>query len=239
MPRKPRMYLPDVPCHVIQRGNNRSTCFFTDNDRRFYLHCLGDACRRYRVDLHAYVLMTNHVHLLMSPRDEQGISKVMQSIGRRYVQRINLVYQRVGTLWEGRHKSSLVDAESYLLACHRYIELNPVRARMVVHPCDYPWSSYSHNAGQRHDPLITEHAVYFELGPNEEACAVAYRQFINNGRGTKIAGRIRAAARSSMPLGDTRFRATIERRLRRSIGRERRGRPSNNEGDLTARADAN
>jgi len=128
MPRKPRMYIGGLPCHVIQRGNNRDACFYSDQDYQFYLYQLGEVCRRYSVQLHAYVLMTNHSHLLMTPKDEWGISRVMQSLGRCYVQYINKTYRRTGTLWEGRHKSSLVDADRYLLACYRYIELNPVRA---------------------------------------------------------------------------------------------------------------
>ncbi len=143
MPRKPRVFLPSVPCHVISRGNNRSVCFFTDQDYCFYLECLYEACSKYGVILHAYVLMTNHVHLLLNPSDEIGIPKVMQSIGRRYVQYVNMRYRRTGTLFEGRYKSSVVDAEQYLFSCYRYIELNPVRAYMVEHPLDYRWSSYS------------------------------------------------------------------------------------------------
>ena len=146
MPRKPRMYLAGVPCHVVQRGNNRDTCFFADDDCQFYQEALGDACRRYPVDVHAYVLMTNHVHLLMTPHTIEGVSRVMQSLGRRYVQYINRAYRRCGTLWESRHKASLVDAEQYLLACYRYIELNPVAARVVKHPSDYRWSSFACNA---------------------------------------------------------------------------------------------
>lgn len=137
MPRKQRMYLADVPAHVIQRGNNREACFYAEQDYLFYLDCLQNACERYQVAVHAYVLMTNHVHLLMTPATQEGISRVMQSLGRRYVQYINYEYRRTGTLWESRHKASLVDAENYLLTCYRYIELNPVRANMVNHPGDY------------------------------------------------------------------------------------------------------
>ncbi len=146
MPRKPRMYLPGVPCHVIQRGNNQQACFFTEQGYHFYLECLTDACHRYGVSVAAYVLMTNHVHLLMTPEEKDGISRVMQSLGRRYVQYVNKACRRSGTLWEGRHKASLIDAEDYLLRCYRYIEFNPVAAGMVEHPADYPWSSYRHNA---------------------------------------------------------------------------------------------
>ena len=147
MPRKQRPYLPGVPCHIISRGNNREACFYSDDDYLFYLECLADACKRYQVALHSYVLMTNHVHLLMTPATGTGLSQVMQSVGRRYVQYVNINYKRSGTLWEGRHKASLVDAKYYLLACYRYIELNPVRANMVAHPADYRWSSYRVNTG--------------------------------------------------------------------------------------------
>ncbi|MGI0034916.1 MAG: transposase [Nitrososphaera sp.] len=141
MPRKPRMYLAGQPCHVVQRGNNRCATFFDDVDYRHYVGCLKEATGCYRVSLHAYVLITNHVHLLMTPSDEFGVSRVMQSLGRRYVQYINHQFRRTGTLWEGRHKASLVQAEHYLLTCYRYIELNPVRAGMVSHPGEYRWST--------------------------------------------------------------------------------------------------
>ena len=154
MPRKPRMYLAGVPCHVIQRGNNRDACFFSDDDYLFYRDVLRDACQRCCVQTHAYVLMTNHVHLLLTPQSPQGISRVMQSVGRRYVQFINKTYRRCGTLWESRHKASLVDAERYLLACYRYIELNPVAANMIGHPAECRWSSVQHNAWGRIDELV-------------------------------------------------------------------------------------
>ena len=147
MPRKPRMFLAGVPCHIIARGNNRSVCFYADADYLFYLECLNDACIKYGTVIHAYVLMTNHVHLLITPSTTSAIPKVMQSVGRRYVQYINKTYRRSGTLWEGRYKASSVDAEAYLLACYRYIELNPVRANMVKQPIEYRWSSYAVNCG--------------------------------------------------------------------------------------------
>lgn len=126
------MYLPGVPAHIVQRGNNRGACFFTDEDYSFYLECLGQGLERYRVSLHAYVLMTNHVHLLATPTDSDGISRLMQHVARLYVLYINRAYRRTGTLWEGRHKASLVQVETYLLACYRYIELNPVTAGMTA-----------------------------------------------------------------------------------------------------------
>ena len=146
MPRKPRFTLPGVPQHIIQRGNNREPCFYSDEDYSRYLSDLGNALDRNLVRLHAYVLMTNHTHLLISPREQGAIAKVMQSLGRYYVQYFNYCYQRTGTLWEGHNKAALIDDKQYLLTCMRYIELNPVRANMVPHPRSYTWSSYHANA---------------------------------------------------------------------------------------------
>ncbi len=137
MPRRPRMYLPGIPAHTVQRGNNREPCFFHPDDFVYYLQYLKHALSRYKVKLHAYVLMTNHVHLLMTPTDETGISKLMSLVGKNYVMYINKTYRRSGTLWEGRHKSSLIDAEKYLFYCYRYIEMNPVRASMAKKPDEY------------------------------------------------------------------------------------------------------
>ena len=178
MPRKPRIYLPGVTCHVVQRGNNRSCCFFSNSDYQFYLDSLEHACEQYKVALHAYVLMTNHCHLLMTPETNDGISKVMQPLGRRYLQYINRSYGRSGTLWEGRHKASLIDTASYLLYCYRYIELNPVRAGMVKQPAKYPWSSYHVNANGDESSLITPHAVYLALGRDELFRQARYRDLV-------------------------------------------------------------
>lgn len=225
MPRKPRMYAAGMPCHVIQRGNNRQTCFYADEDYLYYLAQLGDACKRYRVALHAYVLMSNHVHFLMTPNTEDGISKVIQSIGRRYVQYINKTYRRSGTLWEGRHKSSLVDAENYLLACYRYIELNPVAAGMVDHPAHYRWSSYPANAGIKTDALITPHAIYLGLGHAAEQRVESYRALFAVHMPKEDIHKIRVAAEFSMPLGNSRFQAEIAEMLDRKIGYAKLGRP--------------
>jgi len=225
MPRKPRMYLAGVPCHVLQRGNNRAACFFTDDDYAFYLEVLTDACRRYRVDMHAYVLMTNHVHLLMTPQDVQGVSRVMQSVGRRYVQYVNKAYRRCGTLWEGRHKASLVDAECHLLACYRYIELNPVAGGIVEHPGNYVWSSYHANAWGKRNVLVSEHALYLALGEDASIRRSRYRELFANHLPKEQVHQIRTALDFSMPLGNDRFRQQIEIQLGRSIGQAKRGRP--------------
>lgn len=230
MPRKPRIYLPGMPCHVIQRGNNRNVCFFAEQDYRFYLECLSDACSNNGVALHAYVLMTNHVHLLMTPSKANGVSRVMQSLGRRYVQYINLEYSRCGTLWEGRHKSSLIDAEQYLISCYRYIELNPVTASMVAHPADYAWSSYPANALGKSDRRVTSHVLYQQLGNSKKERLQAYRELFATALPKEDIHAIRNAAQFSMPLGNDRFREQIEKALGRKIGQGRRGRPQSKAG---------
>jgi len=225
MPTQPRMYLPDVPSHIIQRGNNRSACFYTDADYRFYLQCLKDAAGRQQVAVHAYVLMTNHVHLLMTPTATTGISRVMQSVGRRYVQYFNQTWRRTGTLWEDRHKASLVQAEEYLLACYRYIEMNPVRAGMVAHPGDYPWSSYRCNALGKADPVVCSHPVYRQISRDKQRRLYSYRELFAVDLSGRQLHAIRNSANFSMPLGNDRFKAEIESALARKVGFARRGRP--------------
>jgi len=225
MPRRPRMYLPDIPAHVVQRGNNRNACFYCADDYKFYLDRLGRALKRYRVKLHAYVLMTNHVHLLMTPEDEIGISQVMSLLGQQYVYYVNRRYRRTGTLWEGRHKASLVQSDAYLLSCYRYIELNPNRAGMVDSPEDHPWSSYRHHAWDADNPLIADHELYKQLGENEYKRQFAYRELFR----TEIRDRdihiIRHASQFNYPLGNDRFKSAIETALQRPIGHAKPGRP--------------
>ena len=209
---------------MIQRGNNRSVCFLSEEDYQAYLEYLYDACLRYAVNMHAYVLMTNHTHLLMTPQCKDGISLVMQSLGRRYVQYINHQYRWSGTLWEGRHKSSLVQAEQYLLACYRYIELNPVRACMVDHPGEYRWSSYHANAVGAADKRITRHDLYDALGQTAESRQYTYRELFTNALDKDIVQAIRVSAQFSMPMGNSRFKAEIEQALKRKLGYAKRGR---------------
>src|SRR5687768_4695644 len=160
MARRPRLRMSGVPQHVIQRGNNRQATFFAEEDYRFYLACLQEAARKHDCAIHAYVLMTNHVHLLVTPQGPDAMSLVMRDLGRRYVQYINFTYGRSGTLWEGRFKSILVDAQRYFFTCCRYIELNPVRAGMVAHPEEYRWSSHCFNALGHEDHLLSAHHEY-------------------------------------------------------------------------------
>ena len=226
MPRKPRYYLPDVPCHVIQRGNDRQPCFRAPADFQAYLEMLGDVTERYGCSVHAYVLMTNHVHLLMTPVDREGISRTMQALGRRYVRYFNQQHGRTGTLWEGRHKASLVDSESYLLTCYRYIELNPVRARMVNLPADYRWSSFRANAIGGDDPLVTPHACYLALGATVKERVAAYRALFEDAVSEEKMQAVREAATLCVPLGAQSFCKKVERRLGRRISYRRRGRPA-------------
>ncbi len=226
MPRRPRHYLENVPGHVVQRGNDRTACFFEEENYRYYLRCLDDARRRYAVAVHAYVLMTNHVHLVMTPAHEHGIARLMQLVGNRYVQYVNKKYRRTGTLWEGRHKRSLIDAERYLLACYRNVELNPVRAGMVTHPGDYRWSSYGHHAEGDPDALITDHEVFLWINQDPAQRQLHYRDLFRVGLDARDVHAIRCAATFSTPLGDDRFKAQIETMRGRSVGHACRGRPA-------------
>jgi len=219
------MYLPGVPCHIIQRGNNRDATFFSEQDYQFYLECLYQAVKKYHADIHAYALMTNHVHLLMTPLTKESISLVMQSVGRRYVQYINKEYKRTGTLWESRHKASLIDSEAYLLACSRYIELNPVKANMVEQPSEYKWSSYMCNAHGESNRLISAHDIYNRLGSNKEERQQAYGCLFAVDIDVKETQFIRNAAHFSMPTGNSRFQQQIEQALNRKLGYAHRGRP--------------
>ena len=162
----------------MQRGNNRLPCFLDDSDRLGYLQLLRQSLLASGCELHAYVLMDNHVHLLVTPPEAGGVSRLMQMLGRRYVGASNARHRRTGTLWEGRYKSCLVDAQDYLLACYRYIELNPVRARMIESPELHAWSSYPHNALCQTDPLVIPHPCYQSLGPDRHSRAVAYQAIV-------------------------------------------------------------
>ena len=224
MPRRPRLNLARVPLHVIQRGNNRQACFFAEEDYRFYLYWLGKGAQKYGCAIHAYVLMTNHVHLLLSPQGKTSVSSLMQSVGRRYVQYVNRIYKRSGTLWEGRYKASLVHAEEYLLLCQRYIELNPVRAGMVPDPGAYPWSSYrSHGLGGR-DALIRDHELYLALGAKANERQRAYRDLFRSELDEDALTQIRKAASRELVLGNERFRQEIEQALGKRVEPRKRGR---------------
>jgi putative transposase len=226
MPRKPRIDLPGLPQHVIQRGNNREPCFYAPADYQYYLETLGEALVLHDCQLHAYVLMTNHVHLLITPLRTHGISYLMQATGRKYVQYINRTYRRSGTLWEGRYKASLIDSDGWLLTCMRYIEMNPVRADMVAHPSAYGWSSYRSNAQGGRSGLITPHGLYLSLGSNRSDRQYAYRQLFAGGLEAGELHEIRAMVNQGLVLGREDFRDRIARMTRRQVRRGRDGRPS-------------
>ena len=175
MPRRARLSLAGIPWHIIQRGNNRSVCFFSEEDYRRYLDDLTDLSGRFGCAIHAYVLMTNHVHLLLTPEKADSAALMMKHLGQRYVQYVNRTYRRSGTLWEGRFRSCLTQSEDYVLACYRYIELNPVRAAMVNRPQDYRWSSYHANAQGKIDRVLTPHAEYLRLARDDTDRREAYR----------------------------------------------------------------
>ena len=223
MARLPRFVIPGQPQHVIVRGNNRAEIFCADADCSFYLEKLKLACDKHGCSVHAYVLMTNHVHLLITPHLEQSLGKAMQMLGRYYVQYYNYCYRRTGTLWEGRYKATLIDSEAYLLTCMRYIELNPVRAGMAVDPSDYPWSSYHHNAlGQAND-LVVPHPEYQRLGESSESRQAAYRELFKRQLSENSITDIREATNKAWVLGNDRFKQRIQEQLGRRVEPKARG----------------
>jgi len=221
--RQPRFVLPGYPQHVIQRGNNHHVIFADDADRNFYRELLGDACARFGCRVHAWVFMTNHVHLLMTPDDQGGIGKAMQSLGRRYVQYFNTRYRRTGTLWEGRYRAALLDSDAYLLSCMRYIELNPVRAGMVSAPGAYRWSSYRCNALGEPDGLVKVHDLYRQLGSSADSRQQAYRTLFEDVLDEDALLSIREATNKAWVLGNDRFRFVIEDLIRRQSSPRARG----------------
>jgi putative transposase len=225
MARRPRLTIVGVPQHVIQRGNNRQATFFADEDYRLFLAYLSEAARKHDCSVHAYVLMTNHVHLLLTPRKPDAVSRTLQDVGRRYVQYVNFTYRRSGTLWEGRFKASLVDTQQYFLACCRYLELNPVRAGIAKAPEDYPWSSYRHYALGQENGLLSAHEEYRALGTTEVERQSTYRALFSNSVDETGLQEIREMVNRGSPLGSERFKDEIEAALERAARPPRRGRP--------------
>ena len=210
MARQPRIDIAGYPQHLIQRGNNRQACFFSDEDRRCYLNWVQSSAKKYGACVHAYVLMSNHVHLLATGRHRGALGSMMQSLGRRYVRYVNSKYNRTGTLWEGRFKSSLIESDRYLLACYRYIELNPVRAGIVRFPNQYRWSSYHFNANGCNCELVTPHETYLSLGESRAARQAAYRQlFLESVDNDEIAA-IRNHVNRGRVLGSASFKEQVE-----------------------------
>ena len=225
MPRRGRILLPGTPLHIIQRGNNRTACFYAQEDYGFYLHHLGTLSFELGCDVHAYVLMTNHVHLLLTPSRRENASLLMKRLGQRYVQHINRKYGRSGTLWEGRFRSCIVAEELYLLRCYRYIEMNPVRAGMVTDPQAYKWSSYRFNAKGARSGFLVAHSCYLGLGCTAAERQGAYGMLLTSTPDSVDADEIRQATNANHALGSTRFQHEVEAALGRRATRGRPGRP--------------
>ena len=225
MPRRPRSDLAGFPLHLIQRGNNRSACFFVDTDRTAYLHWLGRYAARLEIAVHAWVLMSNHVHLLLTPPSPAHASRLMQALGRRYVRYINRAHNRSGTLWEGRFRACAVHAEDYLLACMRYIELNPVRAEITSDASGYSWSSHRGNAFGQSDALLTEHSLYTGLGATSADRQAAYLDLFRVHLDETAPNDIRIATAAGHLLARERSRQEIETVRGLHLGPAPRGRP--------------
>ncbi len=208
MPRAPRLAATDIPFHVVQRGHNRDRCFFEEGDYAAYLVALRDAADAQAVILHAYALMTNHVHLLVTPRMPRSIARMLQSVGARYVRRVNRARDRRGTLWEGRYRACFVADDRHVLAACRYIDLNPVRAGMVRHPADYPWTSYRALAGSAQHAWLQPHPALSIIG---RVPGVAYADWCDCGIADGELSRIREATRRQRPFGDVTFRYRFTR----------------------------
>ena len=225
MARLPRLTVPGLPHHVIQRGNNRQQIFLTHADYQFFLELLQDHATQFGVTIHAYVLMPNHVHLLATPATKEALPNMMQAVGRRYVRRFNDSHGRTGTLWEGRYKSTMVQTDRYLLACMVYIDLNPVRAGLAGQAADCPWSSYGHYAGLRTDPLITPHPLVWALGNTPFAREAAYVTLVQQGIDAKQQVDLTQSALRGWALGDERFVADLQQQTPRRVVKGRAGRP--------------
>ena len=225
MARLPRLTVTGYPQHVILRGNNRQDIFRNTADYKRMLDLMEQHSREQGVEIHAYVLMTNHLHLLLTPQKDQALPKMMQAVGRSYVQTFNKVHGRTGTLWEGRYRSTLIQTERYLLACMAYIDLNPVRAHMVIQPDDYIWSSYSHYVGRRNDLLITPHALYWGLGNTPFAREAAYAEMVHAGIQADQQRALTDATLSGWALGDAQFIAGLKLQTPRRLSKDKAGRP--------------
>lgn len=225
MPRHARAILPEVAVHIIQRGNNRSACFHRESDYLVYLDHLRELSRRHGCEIHAYCLMTNHVHLLATPLAANACALLMKNLGQRYVQYVNRSRERTGTLWEGRFRSCIAQSNRYVLACYRYIELNPVRAGMVARAGDYRWSSHRVNAGGARETCLVPHPEYLALGLDQDARLVAYRALVDSGLDAAQVAEIRSATNSGGALGDAAFRSLAARALGQRLTPGRAGRP--------------
>jgi putative transposase len=225
MARLPRLTLAGYPHHVIQRGNNRQPIFVSAADYKALLDLLEESAKKFDVAVHAYVLMSNHFHLLATPQTAEGLPKMMQAVGRSYVRYFNDAQGRSGTLWEGRYKSSVIQTERYLLACMAYIDLNPLRAGLVAAPQDYPWSSHMHYLGARSDRMITPHALYWELGNTPFAREAAYAELVQSGVNPVQQAALTDATLRGWALGEADFVADLQKKTTRRVSKTSAGRP--------------
>jgi putative transposase len=227
MARQPRLSLAGYPHHVIQRGNNRQSIFYSDDDRKAYLAWLSEYAEKFDVAVHAFVLMDNHTHLLLTPQTDSGVPNLMQALGKRYAQNFNHFHKRTGTLWEGRYKSTVIQDDKYLLTCMAYIDLNPVRAGIVSAPVDFQWSSHRSYIGQQVIPLITPHALLWTLGNTPFARETAYAQFVESGLAADRQSELTESALKGWALGDTSFLAQLQTLTPRRASKMRVGRGPN------------
>ena len=226
MPRYPRVFLPGVALHIVQRGHDRQPVFAHESDYRYYLRNLRDVKNSLDIRVLAYCLMTNHVHLILVPGEEtEAVSKLMRVLAARQTRRVNKLENRSGTLWEGRFKASLVDTDEYLLTCCRYVDLNPVRAAIVEVPQAYNWSGYRNRAGIRDDSLLDDHTIFEALGQSPRMRARAYRDFVNMGMSDDELSFLRQTVQRNQLTGNSRFKADIEARIGRSLSDKAQGRP--------------
>jgi len=228
MARLPRLFAPDQPQHVIQRGNDRQAMFRDEDDYHRFSAFLGEAARTYNLAIHAYVLMPNHIHILATPAGQDSLPRVMQAVGRHYVRWFNDRHGRTGALWEGRYRSTLIDSERYFLVCSRYIELNPVRAGLAEVPQMWPWSSYAHHAGLARNALITDHPLYWSLGNTPFERQAAYLALFDEALTPYQLRAIRESTNKSWYLGERDAARHLENTATRRAVPRRRGRPRKN-----------
>jgi len=224
MARLPRLFMPEFPVHAVVRGNDRQDIFQSEGDRIYFHRCLVETTRKHQTAVHAYVFMTNHVHLLVTGKTPDSLGKVIQTMGRRYVAYFNYLYRRTGTLWEGRFKSSVVQTERYFLACQRYIEMNPVRAGLVERPADFFWSSFMANRIGRPDDLVTPHSLYLEMGRTPDSRHAAYARLFEGEMGGDDKT-IRDALQQGWAVGDQEFCERLGHTTGRRLAPRPRGRP--------------
>jgi putative transposase len=225
MARLPRLTLAGYPHHVIQRGNNRQPIFATVSDYQYLLGLIEENAKKFEVDVHAYVLMTNHFHLLATPQTDTALPLLMQAVGRSYVRYFNDTHHRTGSLWEGRYRSTLIETDRYLLACMAYIDLNPVRAAMVAEPLDYAWSSHGFYVGARSDKLITPHALFWDLANTPFGREAAYADLVRAGISAEQQAALTQSALAGWALGEADFVADLQKRTERRVNKTKVGRP--------------